>query len=36
MRFSYVESQTLLEGKLLHDMSLAEMDVIWNEPKKLN
>jgi uncharacterized protein YabN with tetrapyrrole methylase and pyrophosphatase domain len=25
----------LSKGKSLHDMSLAEMDVIWDEAKKL-
>jgi len=34
-RFNYLESQTLLKGKNLHDMSLAEMDEIWDEAKKL-
>jgi len=34
-RFNYLESQTLTKGKSLHDMSLAEMDVIWDEAKKL-
>ena len=33
-RFNYLESQTLLKGKNLHDMSLAEMDEIWEEAKK--
>ena len=33
-RFNYLESQTLLKGKSLHDMTLAEMDVIWDEAKK--
>jgi len=33
-RFNYLESQTLLKGKSLHDMSLAEMDEIWEEAKK--
>jgi uncharacterized protein YabN with tetrapyrrole methylase and pyrophosphatase domain len=34
-RFNYLESQTLAKGNSLHDMSLAEMDVIWDEAKKL-
>jgi MazG family protein len=34
-RFNYLESQTLAKGKSLHDMSLAEMDVIWDEAKML-
>jgi len=33
-RFNYLESKTLLQGKSLHDMSLAEMDEIWEEAKK--
>lgn len=33
-RFNYLESQTLMKGKSLHDMSLAEMDEIWEEAKK--
>jgi len=33
-RFNYLESQTLLKGKNLHDMSLAEMDEIWEEAKR--
>jgi MazG family protein len=35
-RFNYLESKTLHEGKNLHDMSLAEMNEIWEEAKKLN
>lgn len=34
-RFNYLESQTLQKGKDLKKMSLAEMDEIWNEAKKL-
>lgn len=34
-RFGYLESQTIAKGKSLKDMSLAEMDEIWNEAKKL-
>jgi MazG family protein len=33
-RFNYLEEQTMLKGRSLHDMSLAEMDVIWEEAKK--
>ena len=33
-RFKYIESKTLMKGKSLHDMTLAEMDVIWEEAKK--
>ncbi|SHF30673.1 XTP/dITP diphosphohydrolase [Mariniphaga anaerophila] len=32
-RFNYLESKTLLKGKSLHDMTLAEMDEIWDEAK---
>ena len=33
-RFNYLEAQTLKKGLSLKDMSLAEMDAIWNEAKK--
>lgn len=33
-RFNYLETETLLKGKNLHKMSLAEMDEIWEEAKK--
>ena len=33
-RFNYLESQTMAKEKSLHDMSLAEMDVFWEEAKK--
>lgn len=33
-RFNYLEEKTLMKGKSLHDMSLEEMDVIWEEAKK--
>ncbi|HZL77168.1 MAG TPA: nucleoside triphosphate pyrophosphohydrolase [Bacteroidales bacterium] len=33
-RFNYLESQTIRKGKSLHDMSLDEMNVIWEEAKK--
>jgi len=33
-RFNYLESKTLTVGKNLKDMTLAEMDVIWDEAKK--
>lgn len=33
-RFNYLEKNTLLKGRSLHDMSLAEMDKIWEEAKK--
>lgn len=33
-RFSYLESKTIQQGKSLHDMTLAEMDVLWEEAKK--
>ncbi len=34
-RFQYLEEKAKEEGKNLKDMSLAEMDVYWNEAKKL-
>ena len=34
-RFNYLEAHTIKEGKNLHDMTLEEMDAIWNEAKKL-
>lgn len=33
-RFEYLESKTIAQGKRLHDMSLSEMDLIWEEAKK--
>jgi MazG family protein len=33
-RFNYLESQTMMKGRSLKDMTLAEMDVIWEEAKK--
>ena len=33
-RFNYLEEETLLKGKSLHNMSLAEMDFYWEEAKK--
>lgn len=33
-RFNYLEDQTLRKGKNLHDMSLDEMEEIWQEAKK--
>lgn len=32
-RFNYLEKRTIMEGKSLHDMSLAEMNIIWEEAK---
>ena len=34
-RFQYLESKAKELGKTLKDMTLAEMDVYWNEAKKL-
>ncbi|HJP64485.1 MAG TPA: hypothetical protein VJ844_13655, partial [Mucilaginibacter sp.] len=34
-RFQYLESKAKEQGKDLHDMSLAEMDVFWDEAKKI-
>ena len=35
-RFQYLEKQTKEAGKNLHEMSLTEMDVYWEEAKKLD
>jgi XTP/dITP diphosphohydrolase len=34
-RFNYLESKTITQGKNLKDMSLAEMDVLWEEAKSI-
>lgn len=34
-RFNYLESQTRAAGRKLTDMTLAEMDAIWDEAKRL-
>ena len=34
-RFNYLEAHTIREGKNLHDMTLAEMDQLWEEAKAL-
>lgn len=34
-RFNYLEAHTLKQGRQLTDMSLDEMDKIWNEAKNL-
>ena len=34
-RFNYIEAQTLKQGRNLSDMSLDEMDKLWNEAKQL-
>ena len=33
-RFNYLEKQTLEKGRSLHDMTLDEMNIIWEEAKK--
>ena len=33
-RFNYLESETLMKGRDLTEMTLAEMDVIWEEAKR--
>ena len=33
-RFNYLEEHTLKQGRKLQDMTLAEMDEIWNEAKQ--
>ena len=34
-RFNYLEQQTIAKGKNLKNMSLAEMDAIWDEAKRM-
>ena len=34
-RFNYLEEKTIKQGRNLKDMTLAEMDEIWNEAKRL-
>lgn len=34
-RFQYLEGKAKEQGKALKDMTLAQMDVYWNEAKKL-
>ncbi|MFT5104026.1 MAG: XTP/dITP diphosphohydrolase [Candidatus Latescibacterota bacterium] len=33
-RFQYLEAKAKEQGRALRDMTLAEMDVYWNEAKK--
>lgn len=33
-RFNYLEEKSKAQGKSLHDMTLAEMDSLWNEAKE--
>ncbi|WP_026475556.1 nucleoside triphosphate pyrophosphohydrolase [Alkaliflexus imshenetskii] len=35
LRFNYLEQETIKKGRNLKEMTLAEMDAIWNEAKKL-
>jgi MazG family protein len=35
-RFNYLESQTIVKGKSLKDMTLAEMEEIWQDAKKFD
>ncbi len=35
-RFKYIEDKVNEAGKSMHDMTLAELDVYWNEAKKQN
>jgi len=35
-RFNYLENKTIKQGKSLKEMTLAEMDEIWNEAKRLD
>ena len=34
-RFNYLEAHTIKEGRNLHDMTLSEMDAIWEDAKEL-
>ncbi|MDR1456207.1 MAG: nucleoside triphosphate pyrophosphohydrolase [Tannerella sp.] len=34
-RFNYLEARTLQQGRSLKDMTLAEMDALWNEAKQM-
>ena len=34
-RFTYLEEHTIRQGRSLKDMTLAEMDALWNEAKAL-
>ena len=34
-RFTYVETKAKEQGKMLNDMTLAEMDELWNEAKEI-
>ena len=33
-RFNYLEQHTIQQGRNLKDMTLSEMDAIWDEAKK--
>jgi len=35
-RFNYLEEETIKKGRSLHKMTLDEMNVIWEEAKKLD
>ena len=35
-RFNYVEAKAKEQGRELRDMTLAEMDALWNEAKRRN
>ena len=35
-RFNYIEQQALSQGKRVNELSLYEMDNLWNEAKNLN
>ena len=34
-RFQQVEEMAVAQGKTLHDMTLGEMDALWNKVKEL-
>lgn len=35
-RFNYLEEETIRKGRSLHDMSLDEMNIIWEQAKKMD
>lgn len=35
-RFNYLEKETIMKGRSLHDMSLDEMNVIWEKAKEVD
>jgi len=33
-RFAHIEQEALRQGKKLNDMTLKEMDILWNDAKR--